>query len=480
MRTTATVSARPRYGLGDIIALLWRELWVMVLVFLAIFAIGAAFAFTMPRTYTATASLLVSIGQDYVYNPSVGDAARGTTPQVGEVAQSEAAILNSEELKRRVVRAVGADTVLGDGSVTTGGSAEAAAVRVLGAGLNVGLTPESGIVQLSYQGDSPDHAARILNAMIDQYLIYRREVFSDTMTPALEGQRQRFEDRLADADDAYEAFLETNDIGDFAAARDALSESYQTTFAERLTNDAALSQAEQRLQSLRRQLGAVPAEIALQQDLNISAQDQILQLRTQREDLLSRYREDAQPVRDIDARIAQLQDFVGTGTAVGPKEIRTGPNPMWVELNTERIQAEAERDSLIGKRAMLMSQLNDLRTRQQRLIELESRNATLSGNREVLTTSIRDFTLREAQSRAANELAQNGVDNVRVVERATPPARGASLKAPILVLAFLFAGFTALCVGLLRIFLRPGLSTPGSAARTLQMPVLAVAPMKAR
>ena len=185
-------------------------------------------------------------------------------------------------------------------------------------------------------------------------------------------------------------------------------------------------------------------------------------------------------MRDIDARIAQLQEFVGTGTAVGPKEIRTGPNPMWVELNTERIQAEAERDSLVGKRAMLMSQLSDLRARQQRLIELESRNATLSGNREVLTTSIRDFTLREAQSRAANELAQNGVDNVRVVERATPPARGASLKAPILVLAFLFAGFTALCVGLLRIFLRPGLSTPGSAARTLQMPVLAVAPMKAR
>ena len=124
--------------------------------------------------------------------------------------------------------------------------------------------------------------------MIDQYLVYRREVFSDTMTPALEGQRQRFEDRLAEADSAYEAFLETNDIGDFAAARDALSVSYQTTFDERLTNDAALSQAEQRLQSLRRQLGAVPAEIALQQDLNISAQDQILQLRTQREDLLSR------------------------------------------------------------------------------------------------------------------------------------------------------------------------------------------------
>ena len=47
-----------------------------------------------------------------------------------------------------------------------------------------------------------------------------------------------------------------------------------------------------------------------------------------------------------------------------------------------------------------------------------------------------------------------------------------------MALAFLFAGFTALCVGLLRIFMRRGFVTPTSAGRTLQMPVLAVAPMK--
>ncbi len=480
MRSTATVSARPRYGLGDVIALLWRELWVMILVFVVIFAIGVVAALMTQRTYTANASLIVSLGQEYVYNPSVGDAARGVAPDVNQVAASEAAILNSEELKRRVVRFLGPGMFTGHASPAAAGVSDAGGVRALASGLEIGLTPESGILRLSYTGDTAENAARVLNAVIDQYLIYRREVFRDLTTPALEGQRLRFEADLAEADAAYEAFLQSNEIGDFATARDALSAAYQTTFAERLSNDAALSQAEQRLRSLGLQLSAIPVEIALQQDLNVSAQDQILQLRTERETLLSRYREDAQPVRDIDARIAQLQAFVNTGTAVGAKEVRTGPNPMWVQLNTERIQAQAERDALAGKRNALLSQLADLRTRQMRLTELESRNATLSGNRQVLTDSIRDFTLRETQSRAIGDMAQNGVDNVRVVERATPPQRGASLRAPLLVLAFLFAGFTALCVGLLRIFLRSGFSTPGSAARTLQMPVLAVAPLKAR
>ena len=55
-----------------------------------------------------------------------------------------------------------------------------------------------------------------------------------------------------------------------------------------------------------------------------------------------------------------------------------------------------------------------------------------------------------------------------------------SLRKPVVVLAFLFAGFTALCAGLLAMFLRPGLPTPQSASRTLDLPVLGAAPLKAQ
>ena len=41
-----------------------------------------------------------------------------------------------------------------------------------------------------------------------------------------------------------------------------------------------------------------------------------------------------------------------------------------------------------------------------------------------------------------------------------------------------FAGFTALCVGLLRVFLQRGFVMPTTLSRTLQAPVLAVAPAK--
>ncbi|WP_339913951.1 chain-length determining protein [uncultured Brevundimonas sp.] len=481
MRSSVHATARPRYGLLDIVGLLFRELGLMILVFLVIVAIGTAAILTLKKSYTATGKIYAGVGQEYVYQPRVGTSERGQAPNADAVAQSEAAILSSLEVKQRTVRALGVESFLGSKpSTDTAARREVAALKVIDAGLGVGTTPGSAIIGISYQSDNPQISARVLNAVIAQYLTYRREVFQDNKTPAIEQQRQVFEDELAEADSAYEAFLASNDIGDFATLKATLAATYQTVFAERLSVQAQLDQARQRLASLVAQQAATPAQVTLQQDLNISAQDQILQLRTQREQLLSRYRPDAQPVRDIEQQISQLQGFVGTGTAVGAKEIRTGPNPIWQQTENNRIAADADASSLAARLAVLDRQVGELRSRQSLLTQIESTNATLAGDREVLTTNIREFQQRATQSRADSALVKAGADNVTVIERAQAPTRGKSLKLPLLIAVILFAGFTALCAGLLRIFTRRGFATAGSAGRTLDMPVLAVAPMKSQ
>jgi uncharacterized protein involved in exopolysaccharide biosynthesis len=422
------------------------------------------------------------VGQEYVYQPRVGiQTDRGGQPlEADAVAQSEAAILGSLEVKRRTVRALGADAILGPGADGTAAEKETAALRALDSTLGVGVTPGSAIISVSYRAGDPQRAARVLNAIVDQYLVRRREVFRDRADPSpYATQRAAFEDELAGADAAYSAFLRSNDIGDFATAKATLAATYQTTFAETLSVRAQLNQASQRLATLEAQLAQQPAQVVLQQDLNVSAQDQILQLRTQRETLLSRYTEDAQPVREIDEQIAQLQAYVATGTAVGAREVRTGPSTIFTEIETTRINAAADRDALAARLRELEGQLSTLRARQAELTRLESTNATLSGNRETLTAAIRDFQQRERQSRADSALVAAGADNVTVIERAEAPTRGSSLKAPLLAVVFLFAGFTALCVGLLRVFTRRGYATPASTGRTLDLPVLAVAPVKA-
>ena len=480
MRTTAYTTVRPRYGFVDVVGLLFRELLLMVIIFLVVFALGTAAVLTLKKSYTATASVYAGVGQEYVYQPRVGTTERGQPLEADAVARSEAEILGSLAVKQKTVEAMGADAILGPGASGSATEKKAAALKALDSGLGVGVTAGSAIISASYATSDPVRAATILNGIVDQYLIQRRAVFRDRNTPAIAAQREAFEGDLAEADAAYEAFMTSNDIGDFATAKATLAASYQATYAEALSLRAQLNQATQRLNTLEAQLAQQPAEVVLQQDLNISAQDQILQLRTQREALLSRYTPEAQPVRDIDQQIADLQAYVATGTTVGPKEVRTGPSVIFTEIETARITAAADRDGLAARLAVAESQLNHLRSRLSELTGLESTNANLAGNREVLTANIREFQQREVQARADNALVAAGADNVTVIERAEAPTRGSSLKAPLLAVVFLFAGFTALCVGLLRVFTRRGYVTPASTGRTLEMPVLAVAPMKTR
>ena len=479
MRTTAYTTVRPRYGFFDVVGLLFRELWLMIVVFLVVFALGAAAVLTLKKSYTASASVYAGVGQEYVYQPRVGTTERGQPLEADAVAQSEAQILGSLAVKQKTVEALGADAILGPDAQGTPAEKKTAALKALDGGLGVGVTPGSAIISASYAADDPARAATILNGLIDQYLVQRRTVFSDRTTPAIAAQREAFEQDLARADAAYQAFMASNNIADFATAKAALAANYQTTFAEALSLRAQLNQATQRLNTLEAQLAQQPAEVVLQQDLNVSAQNQILELRTQREALLSRYTPDAQPVKDIEQQIADLQAYVATGSTVGAKEVRTGPSTIFTAIETARITAAADRDGLAGRLAVAEGQLNQLRSRLSELTRLESTNANLAGNREVLTANIREFQQREVQARADSALVAAGADNVTVIERAQAPTRGSSLKAPLLAVVFLFAAFTALCVGLLRVFTRRGYVTPASTGRTLDLPVLAVAPMKA-
>ena len=284
--------------------------------------------------------------------------------------------------------------------------------------------------------------------------------------------------RLQEADAAYEAFLTSNRIADFVAEKAALSQLQSQIEQQKYLTETQLQDRSGRLGALQAQMGQIAPEVGLFRDVNTAASDKLIALRLQREDLLGRYRPDAQPVRDLDAQIARLEEGMAAGRTTGDGASRIGVNPVYQTLQTERIQLQAEVAALRQSLDALNRQMGQLLDRRLKLAELEPRFQALSLDRDVLQANVRDFAVREEQSRAAMEIASASNDNIRIVQRATAPSRGSSLKKPVLVLAFLFAGFTALCAGLLRMFLRPGLPTPASASRTLDLPVLGVAPLK--
>jgi len=475
---------RHAYGMDDILRLLLREWWLMLLVFATIFGVGAGFAFTLNKSYTADASLLMQLGQDYVYVPHAGDAARGAIATIDEVVQSEVEILNSSEIKHRVIEKLGYHVIVPSISETfvprteaQRDEADAQAMKVM-SNLKTQTAPQSNIVRVSFTHENARTAALILNTMIDIYQKYRHEVFLDVTAPLLENQKAAFDRRLRQADKSYEDFLLRNGVGDFQAAKATYTKLYDTVTSEIYDADTGLATARARLQAVNARLGQQAPEMSTERQLDLSVPGKILALKQQRAELLTRYLPAAQPVRDLDEQIRALEALQASGRAIGEKEHRIGVNPIYQQLLTDKLNIEAEIAATQGRRSQLQAQADQVTAKLQSLVGVEAEYNSLSTERTALQTNIASFTQRIQETQATQEIAEKSQDTVRIVNRAHPPDKAKSLRKPVLILAFLFGGFTALCAGLLRVFLRKGFLSADMASKTLELPVLAQARAK--
>ena len=483
-RRSPELPARPRFGAGDYVVLLWRERGLMVSAFLIIMAIGLAVALSLKTAYPAQASLLIRLGQEYVYEPRAGDAARGAIPDADQVVQSEVEILSSAQVKQRVIAKIGFDRMF----PTLAARYDAAAPQVqtkmvdkavagMAKTLKIAAAPDTPVVRLVYEDSDPDMAALVLNTLLEEYLVYRRSVLLDPTAP-LEAQRKAFEDRLAQADEAYENFLGSNDIGDFEAEKASLAQLQASLQQQKFTTDTQLADRRARLAALSGQASQIAPEIGLYHDIDHTAQDKLNDLKIQREGLLSRYRPDAQPVEELDVQIAGLEQAVGSGRVQSDGSRRMGVNPVFQTVQSDRIQLTAEVAALQHSSETLGQQIDQVTQRQLRLAQLEPQYQGLARDRDVLQTNVRDFTVKEETTQAAQAIARQSNDNISIVQRAVAPVQGKSLKRTILILSVLLAVFTAVCVGLMRIFLRPGFPIAAAASRALDLPVLASAGVK--
>lgn len=455
-------------GDGDFLLRLWRQKWLMTLVAAPIVAGAVAVGALLPSSYTATTRLLVSLGGEYVYDPVVGDAARGAFPEVGRVLQAEAELAASPEIIRRLLE----DETIGRAvlypRLADRPGAEAAALKRAMADFAADAGPRSQVLRLSFRHSDPEMAARAVNRLRDIYLDYRRKVLVDPGADGLGAQRERSEADLARAEEALRTFLAEADVADFETEKAALAQAYARAAEERLTIGADVRAAEGRRKGLEEALARTPPEIDLYVDAE--AEGQLARLRVERESLLARYRPESQTVRDMDQRIARLEAAAAEGPA-GAR--RVGPNPTRQAIEAELAAARAAEQALLARADGLERQAGEIERRQSALLQMEPQVKRLRRDRDALTTAA--VSLAE---RAEAERARQGLDRVKptaisVYEEARPPDEGRSGGRLAALAGLALGGFAGLLVGVLRALPARGLATPRAAERATGLPVLA-------
>ena len=119
--------------------------------------------------------------------------------------------------------------------------------------------------------------------------------------------------RLDKADAAYQDFLATNDIGDFAAQKTAATQLIGQIEAQRYAAEITLQDRRARLVVLDGQLAQISPEVGLYRDVDATATTRLAALRLQREEALAAYFPDTDTVKEIEARISQLEAGIATG-----------------------------------------------------------------------------------------------------------------------------------------------------------------------
>ena len=425
--------ARREMDLFDLLALAWSQKLVIILVFLLLFLPMAAAAwFVLKPEYVAHSRLLVLLDAE---DQAPGAAGSGGAFTLDQVLQSEAEILDSETVRRLAIE-------------RQGGALSAGNLRALRDGFEVVRSPNASVLQASYAGETPQSAANALNAIVDAYLAYRREVLVEDGADALGQRLAAAEIAAAIAETNLRAFLTENRVVDFQAERVALITRMTELENALLAAEAATQSARGGAAALSLRLQEMPQSIELYVENDVSGQ--LLTLEVRRRELLSRYQDDAPPVQAIDRENRALRELVQAGGAEGAGQRRTGANPVYQELDTARLQRESEAAAQARLATTLRAQLETARAQADRLAGLSSQYDRLS--REANSRG-------EAASRLAAQFAAassrrggtSGIaDSVRIVERATPPAQARSLRRAGIAAAGILALGAALLLGLLK------------------------------
>jgi uncharacterized protein involved in exopolysaccharide biosynthesis len=457
-------------------ALLWRERKLVLAVGAGVFALGLVLALSQPKSYEAQTRVLVRLGEEYVFEPQVGGVGAGVAPKTEEYISSELKLMGSPEVARRTINQVGLKALYPSlaaaarqrGVEITASLAEKAFTRHFAAA----TAPNSQVISMSFRHANPQVAAQTLNAMTDQYISYRREILVNPATTAFQDQSAGYNARTAESAKALQAFLLANDVVDFETELKSLTELQARISVEVSEASAKRREYDGQVAALRKRASQEPSEIELYAESDSGKR--LIDLQIEREQLLSRYQSTAAPVVEIERRIAQVRAYVDQEKRAGLS--RRGPNPVHQDVTQNLFAFEAQARAQAAREAALLAQRAQTAARLRVLQSIEPEYARLSRERVVLEENARAFASRAEQERARRNIASVRTDNVRQMERATPPAEGDSLRLPIAIATTLLAGLLAITAGLGRALLRRGFPTAGSLRRTLDVPVVGVIP----
>jgi uncharacterized protein involved in exopolysaccharide biosynthesis len=437
-----------------------RRRVIMAEVAVAIIAVVVAATFLWPPEYRSTAEILV---QDNRAQLLVSPALENNTPNQPAVVtnavteedlNSERELISSDYLIRQALEGLtapkdGAAHMLVSAAewvlnfptwlydVLHGGSAETPieqwAHRVE-RHLSSSVIKRSNVIEISFTAHDPKWSQIFLQRLIDKYLEFHSSMSHDPQAEQFfDRQAKLLQGRLRAAEDQLRAYQVQTGVTNPYEQKQAL-----ITRIAQLQNDAAktasdLAAAQRRVTVLQGQASGLPRRVGKETKVvqNLALQQlkpQVLQLETERADLLTRYQPDSARIKEIDARLTAAHQILDRENHTEIQEQSSDLNPIWVQVDTELEQATAEAASLEANESATAVQISKAQDQVKQLLNDSVDNDRLQRTVDAEKQAYISYLRRGEEARAAGALNRSRILNVSVAE---PPNRPMTPSYPI-------------------------------------------------
>lgn len=453
----------------DLALVLWRRLWLVVLIMAVSTATAVILSKRTPKAWQATAQLLLVQRAPMMVTSS---QSLSSAPMV-ESVDTQITLLQSRALAQTAAQKVNisADRLLGASSVTPQKEGD-------------------NVIDVTVEADSRRHAQDWANALCDTFVAYKERVSKESSQEALATlklQDAQAKEQAKAADDRLQAFegshkLNGVDVLDAPAQRTAALNAVlaQDQVVAGLQNDYVT--AKTKANSLAGSLGSANGAIRNSQGVRddsqvIKLQEDLQTLQRQRDEIARRYRT-AYPhkLSDLDAQItdtaARLKKAIqGTLDNNPSLQAQSALADAFRQAGFDAVAARSRLDQATRRREQLKRETADLPQ-----ISQQADTLTRAVERAHKTSDLLDTAVQAAQ---LDQAAASG--NVQIVQPAFAPEAPVrpSPKRDLLV-----GAGVGLCLSLLAVFLLEqtdrSVRTAADVRRLADGPVIAVLPQMTR
>lgn len=479
----APISAR--VTLRDLLTIAFhdrRRIGIAVLLGLLLTMLLAA---SMPRQYTAEASLLMRLGREYLYVPETGDpsTAQPLPYDREQTLVAEAKILTSRDVLESVIAELGVANIYPQITENRTATAleQAQAARALGRSIKADLLKGSNLLQVGFSHPDAQTSARVLDQIIDSYMQKRREVFSSASNGQAEAELAARRVQLNTAESRLQSFKQQRGIRAFAEEQSLLL-AQRSEIEKRMTETRlALAQADGRRSALASQLGQIPAEVRLQSETARgeaaeAARKLLLELQLREREASSKYFDTESQVQDVRADIERVNAHLRMLEESPPQSVRIGRSPVRDGAESDLVRSAADLSQSQSGLAALATQRTAVDKRLAELAESESELRSLERERRLAEVQYEAAAKRLRDERVLTDLDAQRKSNVSVVQRPAVPTQAESKRGLVLTLGVLLSLGLGLLVAFLSALWRDTFLTPADVQRELGLPLLGAIP----